>query len=123
MHPNNNISKYKKITIQTRKLDDISINNKVGFIKIDVEGHEKNVIRGGKSLIYKDRPVMLIEIEERHTSKPIKETINFINEMNYECFYLLESKLINIKNLDGKSVGNNFIFLPKNEWKHFFNVI
>ena len=58
---------------------------------------------------------MLIEIEERHTSKPIKETINFINEMNYECFHLLESKLINIKNLDGKSVGNNFIFLPKNE--------
>ena len=115
MHPNNNISKYKKIPIQTRKLDDISISNKVGFIKIDVEGHEKNVIKGGKTLINKNRPVMLIEIEERHTNKPVKETINFISEMNYECFYLFESKLINIKNLDDKSVGNNFIFLPKNK--------
>ena len=115
MHPNNKINEYKKVPIHTRKLDDISINNKVGFIKIDVEGHEKNVITGGKSLIYKDRPVMLVEIEERHTKKPVKETISFIKEMDYECFYLLENKLVNIKNIDDKTMGNNFIFLPKNK--------
>ena len=115
MHPDNKIEKYKKIPIKTKKLDDIEIKNEIGFIKIDVEGHEKNVIMGGKSLIYKNKPVMLVEIEKRHTNKPIIETINFIKELNYECFYLFEDKLINIKkNIDDKLVNNNFIFLPKN---------
>ena len=113
MHPNNNIREYKKVPIKTYKLDDIQIDNNVGFIKIDVEGHEKNVIEGGKSLIIKDMPVMLIEIEERHTKRPIKDTINFIREMNYECFYLIKGELINIENAYNKVVENNFIFLPK----------
>ena len=113
MHANNNIREYKKVPIKTYKLDDIQIDNNVGFIKIDVEGHEKNVIEGGKSLIIKDMPVMLIEIEERHTNRPIKDTINFIREMNYECYYLIKGELINIENAYNKVVENNFIFLPK----------
>ena len=115
MHPDNKIEKYKKVPIKTKRLDDIEIKNAIGFIKIDVEGHEKNVIIGGKSLIYKNKPVMLIEIEKRHTNKPIIETINFIKELNYECFYLLEDKLIDIKNYNNKLAVNNFIFLPKNK--------
>ena len=112
MHPDNKIEKYKKIPIKTKKLDDIELKNEIGFIKIDVEGHEKNVVIGGKSLILKNKPVMLVEIEKKHTNKPIIETINFIKELNYECFYLLEDKLINIKNYDDKLLRNNFIFLP-----------
>ena len=123
MHANNNIREYKKVPIETYKLDDIQIDNNVGFIKIDVEGHEKNVIEGGKSLIIKDMPVMLIEIEERHTNRPIKDTINFIREMNYECYYLIKGELINIENAYNKVVENNFIFLPKKKWNKLFNKI
>ena len=112
MHPDNKIEKYKNIPIKTKRLDDIGIKNAIGFIKIDVEGHEKNVIIGGKSLIHKNKPIMLVEIEKKHTNKPIIETINFIKELNYECFYLVEDKLINIKNYDDKLLRNNFIFLP-----------
>jgi len=112
IHPDNKIEKYKNIPIKTKRLDDIRIKNAIGFIKIDVEGHEKNVVIGGKSLILKNKPVMLVEIETKHTNKPIIETINFIKELNYECFYLLEDKLINIKNYDDKLLRNNFIFLP-----------
>jgi len=115
MHPDNKIEKYKKIPIKTKKLDDIELENEVGFIKIDVEGHEKNVIMGGKSLIYKNKPVMLVEIEKRHTNRPIIETINFIKELSYKCFYLLDDKLIDIKNYDDELARNNFIFLPENK--------
>ena len=113
IHPNNIIKEYKAIQIQTRKLDSILINNKIGFIKIDVEGHEKNVLMGGEYLIKKNQPVMLIEIEERHTKRPILETINFVKELNYECYYLLNDNLINIDKIDINNTGNNFIFLPK----------
>ena len=34
-----------------KKLDDIKINNKIGFIKIDVEGHELEVIKGASRTI------------------------------------------------------------------------
>ena len=113
IHPDNNIKKYKKFSIKTAKLDDIGINNKIGFIKIDVEGHEKNVLMGGKSLIKEHKPVMLVEIEERHTKKPIKETINFIRNFNYNCYYLYENNMIDIDKIFPKSLENNFIFLPK----------
>ena len=51
MHPNNKIDNYKKVPIKMKKLDDIEIRNKIGLIKIDVEGHEKNVIQGGIKLL------------------------------------------------------------------------
>ena len=113
MHPNNIIKEYKTVPIISRKLDDIEINNKIGFIKIDVEGHEKNVLMGGKYLIKKNQPIMLIEIEERHTKKPILETINFVKDLNYDCYYLLNDNLIHIDKLNMNYTGNNFIFLPK----------
>ena len=113
IHPDNNIKEYKKFSIKTAKLDDIGINNKIGFIKIDVEGHEKNVLMGGKSLIKEHKPVMLVEIEERHTKKPIKETINFIRNFNYNCYYLYENNMIDIDKIFPKNLENNFIFLPK----------
>ena len=53
MHPENEIDNYKKIPINIKKLDEIKIDNKIGFIKIDVEGHEKNVLEGGRD--YKKR--------------------------------------------------------------------
>ena len=113
MHPDNEVMQYKKFPIMTAKLDDIKINNKIGFIKIDVEGHEKNVLIGGQALIKENKPVMVIEIEERHTKKPIKETINFIKNLNYDCYYLSGDKMINIDEIYPKNPENNFIFLPK----------
>ena len=60
MHPNNKVAKYKKVPIMTRKLDDIKIENKINFIKIDVEGHEKNVLQGGIETIKNNKPILLI---------------------------------------------------------------
>ncbi len=113
MHPDNVIREYKKVPIKTRKLDDISIKNKIGFIKIDVEGHEKNVLMGGKYLIKENKPVMLIEIEERHTKIPVIETINFIKNLNYDCYYFFKENLISIDKINKDNTENNFIFLPK----------
>ena len=65
---------------------------------------------------------MLIEIEERHTKRPILETINFVKELNYECYYLLNDNLINIDKIDTNNTGNNFIFLPKKNENNFLSL-
>lgn len=42
---------------------------RLDFIKIDVEGAEMRVLRGGTDTIDGFRPAMLIEIEDRHTAR------------------------------------------------------
>jgi FkbM family methyltransferase len=39
---------------------------RVGFINIDVEGHEFAVLKGAEQLMLAERPVLLIELEYRH---------------------------------------------------------
>lgn len=113
IHDKNNIKKFHKIKVYAKKLDSINIKKKIGFIKIDVEGHEKNVIEGSKKLIKRDKPVLLVEIEERHTKKPIENTINYINSLGYECYYFNKKKIVK-KKLGKKILNiNNFIFLPR----------
>ena len=112
MHPDNKIENYKKLPIRTKRLDDIEITNEIGFVKIDVEGHEKNVLIGGQQTIKKNKPILLIEIEQRHTKKPVIETINFVKNLNYECYYLDENNLKKVA-IDSKNKENNFIFFPK----------
>jgi FkbM family methyltransferase len=50
---NNNT--YISKEVKKNKLDNLLENKKIGFIKIDVEGHEKNVIIGASEIIKKNR--------------------------------------------------------------------
>ena len=43
-------------------LDCINFDNKISIIKLDVEGHEENVIIGGRNTILKHKPVILFEV-------------------------------------------------------------
>ena len=45
----------------------------VGFIKIDVEGHEYAVLDGASATITSSKPALLVEIEQRHSGRPISE--------------------------------------------------
>ena len=67
----NFIGKYYDVV--TKKLDNFNFTNKISFIKIDVEGHEIEVIEGGKLMIKKNKPVLLVEIEERHSKKNVHD--------------------------------------------------
>jgi hypothetical protein len=98
--------------IKKNKLDNLLKKRKIGFIKIDVEGHEKNVIIGASKIIKKNKPVLLIEIEEKHTSEKVIKTIDFINNYGYKSYILNRKKLIEVKKNNIK-FKNNFIFLPQ----------
>jgi len=102
------IKNIKKIT-----LDEYNFLHDIGFIKIDVEGHELEIIRGGKNFLQHHKPVMLIEIEERHSGKSPIVIIDEICSHGYNCFIVNEKfKLIELPDLS-KISNNNFIFKPK----------
>lgn len=77
----------QKEEIKTQILDDLNIQKKgeIGLIKIDVEGHEINALKGGMETIKKTYPLILIEYQGGHR----KELLNLIKELSYNKFYII----------------------------------
>lgn len=113
IHKSNDLTDYKTFDVKKKKLDSlIDKSLKIGFIKIDVEGHESEVIDGATNIINLNKPVLLVEIEEKHTKKPITETINIIKNFGYTCYQLHQDKIIKFNLEKHNIIDNNFIFIP-----------
>ena len=114
IHNENKIKEFDSIKVKKAKLDDILNDKIISFIKIDVEGHEKEVIDGSKEIINKNKPTLLVEIEERHTNRPVNDTIKFINDLGYNSYYVHQGSFLSTNELENINSENNFIFLSKN---------
>ena len=99
---------------------------KLDFIKIDVEGNEMQTLRGAKKTIEKFKPILMVEMEQRHHKENLWTLISEIADWGYSVNYLdretLKPKLLteeflnqqnpdNVKNY--KDYINNIIFLPR----------
>lgn len=90
-----------RIEVPTVRLDDeLDPALNVDLVKIDVEGHEMAVLRGGAETLRRCRPAILIEIEQRHLSMPIDDVFRQIEELGYHLFYITESELRPIAQFD-----------------------
>ena len=82
------------IRVPVRKLDDYQFTD-VDFLKIDVEGHESSVIEGGKETILREKPTILVEIEQRHLkNKSITDIFEQILCLGYEGYFLKAKQLL-----------------------------
>ena len=79
---NKKFKKFKKIKIKTKKLDDFNFKN-ISFIKIDVEGHEINLLNGSKKTFKLNKPDCLIEIKKGNLSKVKKFFKSIDNKYSY----------------------------------------
>ncbi len=109
---------FIKLDIDSIRLDElieevIKHNFEILFIKIDVEGHENNVIDGSIKLIEDRKSLLLIEIEKRHNSK-YELIYNKLKNLGFISFYIEKNKLIKINNLkeleDSMEKTINFVF-------------
>jgi FkbM family methyltransferase len=91
----------EEIEVPTVRLDDeVGPAVHVDFVKIDVEGHEMSVLRGGSSMFQRSRPSILIEIEQRHLSVPIEDVFQQVEELGYHLFCVTETALRPIAGFD-----------------------
>lgn len=117
-------------SIELRRLDDCA-REPVGFVKIDVEGHEMAVLRGADRVLREDGPNLLVEAEERHRPGAVAELATLLAGYGYRGLFRDGGQLRPIEAFDpaihqdprriGSGPGrigqyaNNFIFTKKAE--------
>ena len=112
IHSKNKFNDFELFNVESQKLDNFNFTNKISFIKIDVEGHEMEVIKGSEETIKSNKPILLVEIEEQYTKKNVNDTLGYINSLGYNSFYFYDNRLINTNDLNNLNSFNNFIFKP-----------
>lgn len=94
-------SELGTITVETRTLD--SYNLDVGLLKIDVEGHELEVLKGGVETISRCSPIMYIEDDRDDKRDQLRKFIKYLG-------YNIEEHNTSIYR------ENNYFGLKKNIW-------
>jgi len=87
------IEGWDEFTIKTARLDDLKVEN-IGFIKIDVEGHEQAVLKGGLLTIQKNKPAFLIEANNSHSKEAVEKLFHWAKTNAYLVFFMAEEKIL-----------------------------
>ena len=82
-----------------RTLDSYALRD-VGFVKIDVEGHELAVLRGATELIEACHPAFLIEAQEMHRPDAVASITALLSAAGYYGLFLHKGTLCDIADFD-----------------------
>ena len=104
------------------RLDDLNLHD-VSAIKVDVEGHEMEAIRGMTGTLERERPNLIIESEQRHNDSNPAQLIRHLINLGYAGYFRHEGSLNPVeqfdvsKHQDPQNSGTadyvmNFLFVP-----------
>ncbi len=137
--PTNSMSKTSApgaTIVNDRERDDIGFTEKVvtdsldhycstnniqpNFLKIDVEGNELNIFKGGINTLQKYKPKIIVEIDAGYVGRDkMMETFHFLNHIGYTATFINDDKRLPIEQFNfeqhqthgnGAFFCNNFIF-------------
>lgn len=109
-------------TVSTETLDSYCSRKaiKPDFLKIDVEGNELNVFKGGIETLKKNKPKIIVEIEARHVGQAlVLETFQFLESLQYKGHFIQRQNRIPLSSFnldihqninDKANYCNNFTF-------------
>ena len=119
------------IDVPVKRLDDYGFSG-VGFVKVDVEGHELAVLRGATETLRANRPTLVVEAEERHHHNAVAEISEFLAGLDYSGYFELAGERRPIGDFDAAThqdpanisswkdgwtargvYVNNFVFVPR----------
>jgi FkbM family methyltransferase len=88
------VEEADKVKVNLVVLDNV-ISEKIDFVKMDIEGHEPKALNGMKRILSKDRPIILIEINNQWlkmcSSVSGRDLLALLNSFDYNCFTLDDS--------------------------------
>jgi FkbM family methyltransferase len=102
--------------VRSARLDEVTPNEQVGLLKIDVEGHELQVLKGAEGALARWQPILYIENDRAEKSR---ELIEWLFDQKYRLWWHIPP-LYNPANFRGKEENIypgihsfNMICLPK----------
>ena len=103
-------------TIDAQDLSD------VGFIKVDVEGHELAVLNGGRETIERDRPVCMVEIYPKFNQGPVSATFDWFFDRDYKAFYNVRGVGLQQVNgtIDGVNIASDEAMIQQHDGDFLF---
>jgi FkbM family methyltransferase len=126
----------RAIEVPMDRLDNV-YGDQVGFIKIDVEGHEQPVLDGAIETIRRCQPRMLVEVDERLSPGGLARAKAYFGDLGYRGYYVRNGYLEQIAQFSIEEFQKpdnlpdltaplqqrerfgryiyNFIFLPRDE--------
>jgi FkbM family methyltransferase len=119
----------KKVKVPVVTLDDVfAPGDRVGFLKVDVEGAELGVFRGARRILTEDRPSLLFESEQRHLrdGSSVADGFGLLQDLGYRGWMIHHGALTPVDAfdpaVDQRAEGerfwkspdyvNNFLFTP-----------
>ena len=121
--------------VQVTTLDSQNLEN-VTYLKIDAEGAEEEILRGGAEMIARWKPPIDLELEEVHRAGSTTDVPAFLATLGYEGYFIYEENLMNMTDFnpalhqvcesDGVGAHNrqgyyvfDFMFIHKDDaWAH-----
>ncbi len=79
-----NISDSGDVSCLTLAIDSLKLQHRVGFVKVDAEGHELPVLAGMRELLLRDKPVLVVELSDDKIQQ-------FLEPIGYEATVLPNS--------------------------------
>jgi len=89
------IDNFSEIEVRAGLLDE-EIHDPVGFIKIDVEGHELAVLKGGQGLLRRDHPALMVEIADNNELRHYHDVTEFLAGFGYRAYWLEGGGLVSV---------------------------
>lgn len=117
----------REVEVPIVRVDDVVPVDDIGFMKIDVEGGELQVLDGASETLERSRPGLLIECEERHRHGGVAALLRRMHDLRYQGYFLLDGQCVPVarfrlaEHQDARNVGeagktgpyvNSFLFLP-----------
>jgi FkbM family methyltransferase len=105
--------------------DHLKDDRKTSFIKMDVQGVEKDVLEGAWKLIERDRPAIVFEHTDKYSQAPLEDRkymLDHFNKFHYEIYLICEGhnkfnyNFLQLFDFEQSSfVEGDFLAVPKNE--------
>jgi FkbM family methyltransferase len=89
------VANVSEIEVRASRLDN-EIHEPVGFIKIDVEGHELSALKGGQELLARDHPVLMVEVADTGELHHYTEVTSFLADFGYRPYWLERGALVGV---------------------------
>ncbi|MBI5340279.1 MAG: FkbM family methyltransferase [Mycolicibacterium rufum] len=70
------------VDVPLRTLDSFDLKG-VGFMKVDVEGHEEPLLHGAERTLQQNSPMIYIEVEERHNPGGLSRIVSWLEVLGY----------------------------------------